>query len=50
MQNELGKRGVLIRSCAMYPGLEERDIRVAVKNERDNSLLLREMEAVIGNV
>lgn len=50
MQNELGKRGVLIRSCAMYPGLGERDIRVAVKNERDNSLLLREMEVVIGNV
>ncbi|RUT28408.1 pyridoxal phosphate-dependent class II aminotransferase [Paenibacillus zeisoli] len=49
MQNELGQRGVLIRSCAMYPGLGEGDIRVAVKNMKDNSLLLREMQAVIGN-
>ncbi|MNH80027.1 Threonine-phosphate decarboxylase [compost metagenome] len=49
MQSELGKRGILIRSCAMYPGLEERDIRVAVKNETDNGRLLCEMQAVLGN-
>ncbi|USB34991.1 threonine-phosphate decarboxylase CobD [Paenibacillus sp. YPG26] len=48
MQNELGKRGILVRSCAMYPGLEDRDIRVAVKSKKDNGLLVREIQAEIG--
>ncbi|MNJ48336.1 Threonine-phosphate decarboxylase [compost metagenome] len=48
MQEALGRRGVLIRSCAMYAGLSERDIRVAVKDRAANAVLIREMEKVIG--
>lgn len=49
MQTALGRRGVLVRSCAMYPGLTERDIRLAVKDEAACSKLLRELEAVLGS-
>lgn len=48
MQDALGVRGILIRSCAMYPGLTERDIRIAVKEEEANERLLRQMGIVIG--
>lgn len=48
MQEALGRRGVLVRSCAMYPGLGEGHIRVAVKDRGANVVLIREMEKVIG--
>ncbi|MCJ8013177.1 pyridoxal phosphate-dependent class II aminotransferase [Paenibacillus sp. KQZ6P-2] len=48
MQTEMGKRGVLIRSCAMYPGLGEEYIRVAVKAQEDNKQLLKVMAEVLG--
>lgn len=48
MQEALGRRGVLVRSCAMYPGLEGSHIRVAVKDRAANAILIREMERVIG--
>lgn len=48
MQEVLGRQGILVRNCAMYPGLSDRDIRVAVKNSEDNRKLLTEMEHVIG--
>ncbi|MCH1641172.1 threonine-phosphate decarboxylase CobD [Paenibacillus timonensis] len=48
MQTALGRRGVLVRSCAMYPGLTKRDIRLAVKDEAACGKLLRELEAVLG--
>lgn len=47
LQDALGQRGVLIRSCAMYPGLTERHFRIAVKRAEDNTRLIRELEAVI---
>lgn len=48
MQTEMGRRGVLIRSCAMYPGLGEAYIRVAVKAREANERLLQVMEDVLG--
>lgn len=39
MQAALGAKGILVRSCAMYPGLGERDIRIAVK-DRDACIKL----------
>lgn len=48
MQTEMGRRGVLIRSCAMYPGLGEAYIRVAVKAQEDNRQLLKAMAEVLG--
>ncbi|RUT46397.1 pyridoxal phosphate-dependent class II aminotransferase [Paenibacillus anaericanus] len=50
MQEALGRRGILVRSCAMYPGLSDRDIRIAVKGNDDNCKLLTEMERVVGGV
>ncbi|WP_223068984.1 threonine-phosphate decarboxylase CobD [Paenibacillus caui] len=47
VQDALGRRGVLVRSCAMYPGLTERDIRVAVKDAAANGRLLHDMKAVL---
>lgn len=46
-QEQLGRRGILVRSCAMYPGLVAGHIRVAVKGPEDNARLLRELEAVL---
>ena len=48
VQTELGRRGVLVRSCAMYPGLGERDIRIAVKGQAEREKLLTELTAVLG--
>lgn len=47
MQTEMGRRGVLIRSCAMYPGLGEEYVRVAVKAQDANQQLLKTMAEVL---
>ncbi|MGM1048297.1 MAG: threonine-phosphate decarboxylase CobD [Bacillota bacterium] len=47
MQRELGIRGILIRSCAMYPGLGQRHIRIAVKSSEANQVFLTEIQSVI---
>ncbi|WP_054956543.1 threonine-phosphate decarboxylase CobD [Paenibacillus dakarensis] len=49
MQRELGQRGILIRSCAMYPGLGERHVRIAVKDAKANQVFLAEIERVLQN-
>ncbi|KGP83942.1 threonine-phosphate decarboxylase [Paenibacillus sp. MAEPY2] len=47
MQAALGERGILIRSCAMYPGLGERHVRFAVKDAMANGCLLETMENIM---
>ncbi|WP_379132573.1 threonine-phosphate decarboxylase CobD [Paenibacillus sp. sgz500958] len=47
MQNRLGRLGILVRSCAMYPGLGPGHIRVAVKGMEDCRRLLQAMAAVM---
>lgn len=47
MQHELGIRGILIRSCAMYPGLEDGHIRIAVKGKEANIVFITEIQSVI---
>lgn len=47
MQLALGKRGIMIRSCAMYPGLTPHDIRVAVRLREENDRLLEAFGAVL---
>ncbi|GAB6926877.1 pyridoxal phosphate-dependent class II aminotransferase [Paenibacillus sp. JCM 10914] len=49
-QQELGTRGVLIRSCAMYPGLGPQHIRVAVKDAEANATLLAVVHEVMDGV
>lgn len=40
LQKELGKKGFLIRDCSMYPGLNERYFRIAVKTRSANQALV----------
>lgn len=40
LQDALGKNGVLIRNCAMYPGLDSRHVRIAVRKREDNLRLV----------
>ncbi|WP_019912888.1 threonine-phosphate decarboxylase CobD [Paenibacillus sp. HW567] len=47
LQEKLGRSGILVRSCAMYPGLGPGHIRVAVKGREDNARLLRQMEKTL---
>lgn len=47
MQTGLGQRGILVRSCAMYPGLGQGDIRIAVKDEAACERLLQELGDVL---
>ncbi|MBR2567006.1 MAG: threonine-phosphate decarboxylase [Paenibacillus sp.] len=46
LQEALGLKGILIRNCAMYPGLDERHVRFAVKGAESNDRFLE----MIGNV
>lgn len=46
LQWEMGKRGVMIRSCAMYPGLTEHDFRIAVRSKQENDLFLTILQKV----
>lgn len=50
MQEALGRRGILIRSCAMYPGLEAGHVRFAVKGAEANDRLLDVIRSVLEQV
>ncbi|MNW21900.1 Threonine-phosphate decarboxylase [compost metagenome] len=49
MQTRLGRVGILVRSCAMYPGLGAEHIRVAVKGHEDNARLLKRMGKILAD-
>ncbi len=42
------EKGVLIRSCANYHGLEEGDCRIAVKTHEENEELIKVLREVLG--
>ncbi|MBA4492800.1 threonine-phosphate decarboxylase CobD [Paenactinomyces guangxiensis] len=46
LQEELGKRGLLIRDCSMYQGLDERYFRIAVKTRSQNQTLISALTEV----
>lgn len=46
LQSTLGKEGILIRNCAMYPGLTPQHFRIAVRTRRENERLLEAMQRV----
>jgi threonine-phosphate decarboxylase len=48
LEVELGRRGLLIRRCASFTGLDDRFIRVAVRLRWENARLLRALEEVGG--
>lgn len=47
LQWEMGKRGVMVRSCAMYPGLSLHDFRIAVRTKQENDQLLATLQEVV---
>ena len=48
LQNQLGRKGILIRNCSNFRGLEEENfVRVAVRNRKENIKLLKELKKVL---
>lgn len=47
LKERLAARGVLIRSCANYPGLGPEDCRVCVRTAPDNEILLKTLREVL---
>jgi threonine-phosphate decarboxylase len=41
--SSLRKKGILVRSCHNFTGLDDSYIRIAVRNRKDNTLLLKEL-------
>ena len=48
LQYALLQRRILIRSCANYPGLDERYFRVAIRGAAENQQLLDALHQVLG--
>lgn len=46
LQARLGRKRILIRSCAMYPGLTEHDVRIAVRGRAENERLIAALREV----
>lgn len=47
LQRLLGAQGILLRNCAMYPGLDDRYARTAVRLRPDNERLAGELAAAL---
>lgn len=47
LKERLLERGVLIRSCANYPGLGACDYRIAVRLPEENDILLNTLKEVL---
>ena len=41
--------GILIRSCANYRGLEEGDVRIAVRTHEENVQLIAALQEIYGH-
>ena len=49
LQTLLLAENILIRNCDNYPGLSKYYIRVAIKDECSNNLLIKALEKIIGD-
>ncbi|WP_434752399.1 threonine-phosphate decarboxylase CobD [Paenibacillus amylolyticus] len=47
MQEALGRQGILIRNCSMYPGLDAGHVRFAVKGAEANERLIEVLRSVL---
>jgi threonine-phosphate decarboxylase len=48
MRMALEERGILVRDCSSFAGLDETYVRVAVRSRKENRILLREMARICG--
>jgi threonine-phosphate decarboxylase len=39
----LEERGILVRDCSSFPGLDDTYLRIAVRSRKENELLMKEM-------
>jgi len=46
MVRRMAGKGILIRDCAMFQGLDRRYVRVAVRTREENQMLIRAVDAV----
>jgi len=47
LRQKLGYRGVLVRECTGFPGLDSRFIRVAIRTRRDNNRLIKALRELL---
>jgi threonine-phosphate decarboxylase len=47
LQWRMGEKGILIRSCAMYPGLTSQDFRIGIRTKKENDCLIQAFKEVI---
>ena len=45
---EMEKRGVVLRGCGNYPGLDDTWYRTAVRTRKENDILLQTLKEVLG--
>lgn len=48
LKSALLKRGIAIRDCSSFPGLDRRFVRLAVRRPEENQTLLRALETLFG--
>ena len=46
----LERRGILVRDCTNFRGLDDTYLRVSVKSHRENTILMRELTAILQNL
>jgi threonine-phosphate decarboxylase len=50
LQRRLAERGILIRRCANFIGLDDHFFRIAVRNRSDNERLMEALSAVLSSI
>jgi threonine-phosphate decarboxylase len=50
ISKHLKQRGILVRDCSDFRGLDSSYMRVAVKSHKENSILIRELSAVMNRL
>jgi len=47
LRQKLGSRGMLVRDCSSFPGLDDRFIRIAVRTRRENKRLIKALRELL---
>lgn len=50
LRNTMEKHNILIRDCSNYPGLSSEYIRVAVKQKKQNYILVDTLKRLLGGI
>lgn len=48
LTSRMREKGILIRDCSNYPGLDDGFVRFAIRNREENTLLLQALKTVLG--